>query len=183
MITYGVTFGGMVDHTLLEEQINADPGITVACRSSSFSEELVTLYFDDQLTQAEQDQLAVVVTAHNGALSIARARKIESLSEQCAASIVGGFASDALGTTHYYDSLELDQLNLIGAVAAGDSMQYGCRETEGGVKVYKMHTHLQLLTVIQDGRDIKLGHLQTFNTKKAAVMAAQNVAAVEDINW
>ena len=109
--------------------------------------------------------------------------KIEELSAACAVEIINGFESDALGTTHWYDSQPEDQMNLVGSVAAGDTMQYACRETQGGAKVYKSHTHAQLQGVLQDGRDIKLAKLQAFNTKRATVLACTTEACVDAVTW
>ena len=119
-------------------------------------------------------------------LDIYKAEYIEAMSQQARADIVDGFQSLALGGSpggYWYDSEEEDQLNLIGSASAGDDMNYSCRDTQGGTKTYRLHTHEQLLQVVRDGRDVKLGILQTFNTKKAAVLAAADKDAVDAITW
>ena len=49
-----------------------------------------------------------------------KATKVVALTAACAAAIVGGFASDALGAPHTYPSKPTDQTNLMGSVV--DSM-------------------------------------------------------------
>jgi len=53
--------------------------------------------------------------------------KIIELSTLAHAEIVYGFESSSLGFPHIYDSAEEDQLNLIGAVAAGEDLYYSSR--------------------------------------------------------
>ena len=50
-------------------------------------------------------------------------------------------------------------------------------------KEYVWHTAAQLLTVINDGKDVKLGILQALATKNAQVNAAADQAAVDAITW
>lgn len=132
-----------------------------------------------------QDQPIAKADLEVCALGQAKEEKIFELSALAGAAITDGFASDALGATHTYDSAEHDQLNLIGAVAAGDSMLYSCRVpgAPGNNKAYKVHTHAQLLKVIQDGRDAKLATLQVFNGLKNTVLNAPTIAQVENVSW
>ena len=108
---------------------------------------------------------------------------IENLSLSAQADIVEGFSSSALGTAYWYDSKFEDQMNLIGAEAAGDTMDYPCRDDAASAKVYRSHTNPQLITVVRDARDLKTTILQSFNTKKASIMAAADQAAVDAIVW
>lgn len=50
-------------------------------------------------------------------------------------------------------------------------------------KEYKNHTHEQLLTVLNDGKTVKLTILQKYAVKKAQVMAAADEAGVNAIVW
>ena len=151
------------------------PGVGVVCEGdTSVYSNLIYVSGDPMPSQADLDAADFLEY---------KANHILSLSAACRSEIVNGFTSDALGTTHWYDSEEVDQLNLIGSVTSGDDMDYGCRETEGGDKVYKFHTNWQLQKVIQDGRDMKLTKLQSFSTKKAQVLAATTQAEVDAITW
>ena len=113
--------------------------------------------------------------------------KILALSASAAADIVNGFQSEA-GGLHtapgkWYDSQPEDQVNMIGSVAVGDTMDYPCRDTQTGDKSYVEHTNAQLQAVLQDGRDVKLTTLQTFNTKKGTVLACADKACVDAVTW
>lgn len=133
------------------------------------------IWDDTPIAQAELD--AAILDDYKKA-------KIAEFSGLARNEIIAGFASSALGSVHWYDSDETDQLNLIGAVTAGTDMMYSCRVGNASApKEYKQHTHAQLLTVINDGKDIKLGILQNFNTKKGQILAAADKAAVDTITW
>lgn len=104
--------------------------------------------------------------------------KIIELSQNCQDDIMSGFTSSALGSAHFYDSDELDQVNLIGAATttaptvagdAGTSIHYAVRPIVDGVmqsKVYLSHTHAQLKQALTDGAQVKLSKLQKFNDKR-----------------
>lgn len=51
------------------------------------------------------------------------------------------------------------------------------------VKEYKIHSNANLITVINDGKDLKLYVLQKFNVKKAQIAACTSVAEVDAITW
>ena len=113
-----------------------------------------------------------------------KTKKIIEFSEQAKTEITSGFASSALGTLHWYDSETEDQLNLIGAVTTNTDMAYACRNsTANDTKEYKIHTHNELLTVINAGKDIKLAALQKFNVKREQITVAANQTAVDAIVW
>ena len=125
-------------------------------------------------------------------LEITKTKKIQELSDACECAIISGFESSALGDAHIYDSEAVDQINLIGAVAAteptpaspdGYNIYYACRNVSDGTKEYLEHTHAQLRQVLADGAQVKLGNLQTFFVKKMAVLACTTLAEVEAITW
>lgn len=116
------------------------------------------------------------------ALERGKAAKTAVINTACAAAIVGGFASSALGTPHTYDSALEDQLNLIGAVSLGVDLPYRCADAVG-VKEFRMHTGAQLKQVAADGALVKLTALEKAATLKAQVQAAADAAAVEAVAW
>lgn len=115
-------------------------------------------------------------------LESAQATKVTEINATCAAAIVGGFASSALGTPHTYDSALEDQLNLIGAVSLGIDLPYRCADA-AGVKEFRLHTAAQLAQVAADGAAIKLAALEKAAALKAQVQAAADEAAVEAVVW
>lgn len=125
-------------------------------------------------------------------IDLAKDKKVEELSYACERAIIGGFLSSALGSSHVYDSEEVDQINLLGAVAAasptpdqpqGFSIYYACRDVQTGIKSYAEHSYVQLRTVLNDGSLFKLYHLQTFHTKRVQVWACQTLEEIDLISW
>lgn len=109
-----------------------------------------------------------------------REHKSEELSSSCQQAIISGFESNALGTARMYDSDEVDQLNLIGAVAntsptataselAGYTIYYASRDVTTGEKSYNLHSYTQIRQVLSDGANVKLTHLQKFFMLKMQV--------------
>lgn len=113
-------------------------------------------------------------------------QKINMVNTNCKKEIVSGFTSSALGTEHVYQSEEVDQLNLIGAVMANvdDYFKCGVKDANGDVTwTYELHTVAQLQQVLQDGKSIKLALLQKAGTLKEQVRAATTKADVDAIVW
>ena len=115
-------------------------------------------------------------------LDSVKAVKSAEINTACAAAIVGGFTSSALGMPHTYDSALEDQLNLIGAVGLGINISYRCGDA-AGIKDFRLHTTAQLKQVAVDGAQIKLVALEKATTLKAQVQAAVDAAAVEAVVW
>lgn len=125
----------------------------------------------------------------------AKSSKIKSLSETCAQQILGGFLSSALGSSHKYDAEDVDQINILGALAAtgprpdypyGSTMPYAARPVVDGVyqaKTYVVHTHEQLSQVVVDGAAYKLTCLQHFNELRDDVSAASTLEEVAAVVW
>lgn len=126
-----------------------------------------------------------------------KAEQIDELSKACQAEIRRGFTSSALGALAVYDSAEVDQLNLIGTVAAtaptptapsGYSVPYAVRKIADGViqpKTYEVHSYGQFRMVLTDGVTYKLTRLLKFNDKRAYLL--NNVALtpedIEAVTW
>lgn len=111
-----------------------------------------------------------------------KAAKFAEINAACAAAIVGGFTSSALGTPYTYDSALEDQLNLIGAVGLGIDLPYRCADT-AGVKEFRLHTAAQLKQVAADGAVIKLASLEKAATLKAQVQSAADASSVAAVAW
>lgn len=113
-----------------------------------------------------------------------KAVKIAELSAAAHAAIEGGFQSDPKGTgAVWFDSKLEDQVNLIGNVLAGGPTTHSSRGTKGGAKAYDGYTNAELVTVLEDGRDVKLAYLQLFAVKKAAAEAATTLAELAAVVW
>lgn len=123
-------------------------------------------------------------------LSVARDAQIAALAKACAATIVSGFTSSALGAAHTYPSQPNDQSNLIGAVtasqspglAAGWTVNFWCSDT-AGAWVFAAHTPAQIQQVLADGVVQRVAYSNRLATLKAQVAAAATIAAVQAIVW
>lgn len=132
--------------------------------------------------EADESGRPVAVDPPPPTLDDLQAAKIAEINAACAAAIVGGFASGALGAAHHYDSELEDQLNLIGAVGLGIDLPYRCADANG-VKEFRPHTAAQLAQVAADGAAIKSAALERAAALKAQVQAAADAAAVEAVAW
>lgn len=109
--------------------------------------------------------------------------KTNTINIFCKQAIESGFISAALGTEHKYESEEIDQLNLIGAVSSGVSQPIKCSEDGGETWGYKVHTNTQLKTVLKDGAKIKAEYLQKASVLKEQIKNATSLEELEPINW
>jgi len=86
--------------------------------------------------------------------------------------IDNGFISSALGAPHTYPSGDSDQLNLIGAVTAGVSVNFKCDDGSG--YVYRSHNAAQIRQVLQDGTTIKSAILEKALLKNSEIVTILN---------
>ena len=135
----------------------------------------LTLISDEELTEMRKPTLEQLKTS-----------KTSEINTACGNEIVNGFTSDALGTVHNYQSAEIDQLNLIGVVAGGtdDYFKTGTKDADGVITYeYKIHTAVQLLQVLNDGKAYKQILLQKANGLKVQVAEATTVEEIGVIVW
>ena len=111
----------------------------------------------------------------NDVLTLTKEYKIRELSGFCENAIVSGFLSSALGHDHIYDSEEVDQINILGALLStfpnplqpdGGTIYYACRDADEDMKEYEPHTFYQIMKVVQDGAAFKLMQLQKLFSMK-----------------
>lgn len=144
------------------------------------------VYFDTKQKVESAIVQSVTLARDSKNIKIAKENKTLSISNDCANEIISGFSSDALGTTHIYQSEQIDQLNLIGAVAGGtdDYFKAGTKDADDVITYeYKMHTAVQLLQVLNDGKAYKQTLLQKANGLKVQVAEATTVEEIEATVW
>jgi len=105
------------------------------------------------------------------------------INDACAAMLVSGFTSSALGAAHIYDSKMEDQLNLMGAASAAIAMPYTCIDA-AGVKAEVTHTASQIKKVFDDGLAFKSTQLSKARTLKTQldVLVANAATTQADID-
>lgn len=140
--------------------------------------------------QAYQAWLAGGNKPSGPTLAQARTSQTESLSAACAAAIVAGFSSSALGAVYTYPSQPNDQSNLIGAEAASRNpanpstwtIPFWCADSAGAWAL-RAHTAAQIQQVLADGVAARVALSQKLASLTAQVAAATTVAAVQSIAW
>jgi hypothetical protein len=143
-------------------------------------------------------------------LAKAKRMKTEELNALCAADLVGGVFSAALGDMHKYDSDIVDQLNFTQAlilslfswlewrekmaawVASHEEHEdppvetpvpYRIWNTDGVTKGWYGHKCLQFVQVLKDGATAKATSLFRCSQLKAMVAACSTVDEVNSISW
>lgn len=113
-------------------------------------------------------------------LAEAQATQGSTIKTACAAAIVAGFSSSALGSAHTYASEPTDQTNISAAADAGGSIW--C-EDGSGTWSFTAHTAAQA----QQARSDLWAHIQSCQSKYATLLsqisAATTVATVEAVVW
>lgn len=130
------------------------------------------------------------LAVHATPLVALKADQSAKLYAACAAEIISGFSSDALGAAHEYPSTQVDQINLSGSVMAsllpGNASDwttaFWCRD-EAGVWGFRAHSAAEIQQV---GRDAKT-HVLACQTKLGAlnqqIAAATTAEAVSAATW
>lgn len=107
------------------------------------------------------------------------------INNACKAAIEAGFSSDALGTTHTYESELEDQLNLSGNIQRAKDVPHKCRNNLGEVD-YRIHTTNQIHQVGEDLATHKMAQLQKAATLKAqanAAATAGDLTTLKAVTW
>ncbi|CAN7475494.1 DUF4376 domain-containing protein [Rhizobium leguminosarum] len=123
-------------------------------------------------------------------LAAMKASRIAVLTAACAAAIVSGYSSSALGSEHQYPSKQTDQINMMGSVT--DSLLPGqapdwttpfwCAD-ESGAWAFRPHTATEIQGAGADGKAHILECQTRLGQLAAQVMAAASAEAVAAIVW
>jgi len=132
---------------------------------------------------------AVVIdyTAQN---ALAKANKVAEITQACAAEIVGGFTSTALGATHTYPSDMTDQANLAASVLSSLypnldsdwSTPYVCADITG-VWNYQDHTAAEIQQVGIDAKNAILTALAKKTYLVAQIGSLIDANAIAAVTW
>ena len=138
-----------------------------------------------------EDVRALTAAELAATLAAAQQAQIATLSAACAAQIVGGFTSSALGAPHTYPSkIPTDQINLMGSVTdsllpglpTGWTTPFWCADASGNWS-FAPHTAAQIQQAGQDGKANVANSQGKLAILTAQVMVATTVAAVSAISW
>jgi hypothetical protein len=123
-------------------------------------------------------------------LTDARAAQAAAVDAACAAAIVSGFTSSALGAPYAYPSKPNDQRNMIACVTASDLpgtptswlVPFWCADANGNW-AFRVHNAAQIQIAGQAG----MTQIMTYQAKNASlqaqIAAATDIATVESIVW
>ncbi|WP_446686390.1 DUF4376 domain-containing protein [Paenibacillus planticolens] len=109
--------------------------------------------------------------------------KLAELNVACNATILAGFASNALGSQHTYDFDYDAQINLGGmlnAITAGLVTESFMWKASG---VPQLHTPNVFKAVFADGLAHKNSLIERYWTLKASVLAAETSEEIDAIKW
>jgi hypothetical protein len=151
------------------------------------NEEVWQTWLADQ-TQVLGDDLTMQPAP--ASLDAIKAKQIAFLTSCCAAAIVGGYSSSALGAPHSYPSNVTDQINMMGSVTAsllpelatGWTTPFWCEEASGSW-AFRDHTAAQIQAAGADGKAHVVECQITLATLSAEVMAATMPNAIAAIVW
>lgn len=123
-------------------------------------------------------------------LLAAQTTQMISLKTSCAAALVGGYPSSALGAVYTYPSAITDQINMLGSVSASMlpdlptnwTTPFWCEDSSGNW-AYQNHTAAQIQQVGADGKAWVVTNQINLATLNVQVMAATTIAAVQAIVW
>ena len=121
---------------------------------------------------------------------VTAAGRLAEISAACAAAIVGGFASSALGAPHTYPSDPTSQTNLLGSVtaslfpglAAGWSTPFWCADASGAWS-FQPHSAAQIQQVGLAAKAWVVACQTQCATLCAQVTAATSPAAIAAVVW
>ncbi len=123
----------------------------------------------------------------NKVLKKIKQEKIHEINKIAQEKIVSGFISNALGSSHLYQSEPTDQLNLLSVVQTAqltnENQPFKCSPDNGKTWEYKEHTPEQLAQVLKDGKNIKIAILEKANQLKQQVKNATSIKEVKLITW
>lgn len=129
-------------------------------------------------------------TATDISLSDAKAARIALLTSSCAAAIVGGYKSSALGNRHLYPSGMTDQINMMGSVTesllpnlpANWHTPFWCKD-EAGSWGFRSHNASEIQAAGSDGKAHVVACQATLAQLSEDVLTSTSVDEVNAISW
>ncbi len=123
-------------------------------------------------------------------LAQVQAAQVSALTAACAAAMVAGFSSSALGAAYTYPSQPIDQANLTAVVTASQSpglpagwtVSFWCADSAGKWAM-RPHTPAQIQQVLADGVKAREALSLKLVSLSAKVATATTKAAVLKVTW
>lgn len=123
-------------------------------------------------------------------IAVLKASALASLRASCAAAIVGGYKSSALGAEHTYPSTSTDQTNMIGSVTASLlpglasdwTTPFWCMDVDGNW-AFCDHTAVQIQAAGEAGKAWVVECQEKLRDLSTSVLAASSAIDVQSISW
>lgn len=112
----------------------------------------------------------------------AKIKATDLINQACSNSITSGFISSALGSNHYYQSSQTDQLNYLTALGTGTTMPIKC-SPDNITFNYVLHTNEQIISMTNDGTNFGMSFLSKANTLKQQIANSTSVEEIQAIKW
>lgn len=120
-------------------------------------------------------------------LSLAQDLQCQRVSAACAASLMAGFESSALGQVHTYGSSDSDQRNVLSAALASQEQAGSWTAllwcASNGAWTFAAHTASQVMQVNDDWLAFRQALQKKCADLIAQIKAAKTVGAVQALNW
>ena len=171
----------------------------ISCLGSCFPTVFATCGGDpniyENIVWVDGDPLPDVATLDAARFKKLQASVLEGISDSCENTIMAGFTSNALGSTYFYQSTTLDQINLIGALissmpnalaTSGTPIPYKCGQVIDGVVQtlsYNVHNPTQMLMVFMSGVQFKLEQLTIYQNKENYISTCTTPEEVNAVTW
>lgn len=123
-----------------------------------------------------------VLTGAKTILSMVQPVQKHMVSSACAAQIVSGFASSALGAAHTYASGDIDQQNIVQSAQSTKGGLLSCADSTGAWS-RQPHTQAQAQQVLEDFVAARDAARTKLSGLEVQVNTATTVAAAQAVTW
>jgi hypothetical protein len=138
---------------------------------------------NNNITESQPTEQFETTSTMEIAIEILKRRRSNMIQGSYTNELNGKFESDALGTVYWYASEPDDQQNLIGAVTTGQDIFFKVFVNKDDVGQFELHTHSQLLKVLNDGAIIKLTLMQKRDTLLESIKQAETIQEIVSYVW
>ncbi len=173
---YGIFNENGAATSFYSDDINVIPANAIALTDAQYQD-----LISNQGARAWDSATSAVVDAVIP-LSEIQAVKIATLTAACAAAIIGGYSSSALGSAYTYASQLTDQANLVQTAASSAGGNLWCKNS-ASVWSFMAHSQAQAQAVLADFVTFRNKQQQRLVTLTSQVSAATTSTAVQAIIW
>lgn len=120
------------------------------------------------------------IVPRSAPLAERQAAKLDEMSRACAAAIIAGFHSSALGSSHFYPSNGIDQANMVQNAVAGGAFMAQAEDESWALTEHDAAQSEQVLVDFVTHRDTQR---EALVAKHDTIAAAATIEEVEAVIW